>query len=401
MACYYFNHYHRSSLNDARYGNGWTEHVLRRAARPWFPGHRQPRSPLWGELDETDPLVMERYIDAAVGHGVDAFIFEQYWFGGRPQLHECLERGFLCAPNRDRMKFALMWIPSDWPQWFPDQLQDGSIRRPLKHLGPKTPEDVRRSFLYLLSRYTAEPNYLLVDGKPFVAIWKLANLEHALGADGVRRFFEEMREVARTIGHRGLHLHACKMIYEPFVECFDSFGVYNSISSVKHKVAQGRPTVPFDECAYDVAQRLWPELDAAHPLPFFPNIGAGWDDTPRNPMPPTWPPPEGWPGLPFVVDESPAAFEALARAAIAYVNGQPKTPNVVTIGCWNEWTEGHYLLPDCDRGMGMLYALAKARGGEPFPWHYRLMYDRSGAAKRDPSIIVTGDAFEGGRKAKE
>ena len=58
VACYYFPHYQRSALNDELYGHGWTEHVLRRAARPWFPGHRQPRVPMWDEHDEGDPQVM-------------------------------------------------------------------------------------------------------------------------------------------------------------------------------------------------------------------------------------------------------------------------------------------------------------------------------------------------------
>jgi len=30
---------------------------------------------------------------------------------------------------------------------------------------------------------------------------------------------------------------------------------------------------------------------------------------------------------------------------------------VMVIGCWNEWTEGHYLLPDTKHGYGMLRAL--------------------------------------------
>ena len=70
------------------------------------------------------------------------------------------------------------------------------------------------------------------------------------------------------------------------------------------------------------------------------------------------------PAFPVVVDDSPASFEALAKEATGFVNSQPDVPNVITIGCWNEWTEGHYLLPDTDHGMGILYALADALGKE-------------------------------------
>ena len=35
----------------------------------------------------------------------------------------------------------------------------------------------------------------------------------------------------------------------------------------------------------------------------------------------------------------------------------PPVPLVLTVGCWKEWTEGHYLLPDNQHGYGMLKAL--------------------------------------------
>src|SRR5688500_13550238 len=70
-ACYTFPHYHRSTLNDRLFGKGWTEYVLMRGSRPWFPGHHQPRTPLLGELDEVDPATWVTYVDLAVASGID------------------------------------------------------------------------------------------------------------------------------------------------------------------------------------------------------------------------------------------------------------------------------------------------------------------------------------------
>ena len=39
-------------------------------------------------------------------------------------------------------------------------------------------------------------------------------------------------------------------------------------------------------------------------------------------------------------------------------------PRIITIACFNEWSEGHYLLPDNRFGYGMLEALAEALGKE-------------------------------------
>lgn len=72
-----------------------------------------------------------------------------------------------------------------------------------------------------------------------------------------------------------------------------------------------------------------------------------------------------WSAHPIVVNETPAAFEALARAALAYLNQWPDIPPVITIGCWNEWTEGQYLLLDMRLGYGMARALGRALGKPP------------------------------------
>jgi len=78
-------------------------------AVPKWEGHDQPRKPLWGYENEADPKVMEKKIEAAVSHGVNVFIYDWYWYGGRPFLEDALDKGFLGAKNNDKMKFFLMW----------------------------------------------------------------------------------------------------------------------------------------------------------------------------------------------------------------------------------------------------------------------------------------------------
>lgn len=47
-----------------------------------------------------------------------------------------------------------------------------------------------------------------------------------------------------------------------------------------------------------------------------------------------------------------------------YLNKHPEVPRILTIACFNEWSEGHYLLPDNRFGYGMLDALGEALGKE-------------------------------------
>jgi hypothetical protein len=64
-----------------------------------------------------------------------------------------------------------------------------------------------------------------------------------------------------------------------------------------------------------------------------------------------------------IVDETPEAFEAMVHAAFGYLNERPELARVLQIGSWNEWTEGHYMLPDTRWGEGYLQALARALAG--------------------------------------
>jgi len=60
IAVYYFPNYHNDdSRNELRYGKGWSEWELVKNALPRFEGHNQPKIPLWGYTNESDPRVME------------------------------------------------------------------------------------------------------------------------------------------------------------------------------------------------------------------------------------------------------------------------------------------------------------------------------------------------------
>ncbi|MDR0494275.1 MAG: glycoside hydrolase family 99-like domain-containing protein, partial [Treponema sp.] len=84
-----------------------------RDAKPKFPGHVEPRKPLWGFVNEANPDVMEMQINAAVRHGVNVFIYDWYWYDNRPFLEECLNDGFLGAGNNNLMQFYVMWANHD------------------------------------------------------------------------------------------------------------------------------------------------------------------------------------------------------------------------------------------------------------------------------------------------
>ena len=130
LAAIFFGDWHVDPQMSAIHGENWTEFQLPIHATPRYPGHLQPNLPMEDAArgfgltaNEADPAVMAKKIDAAADNGVGMFLFDWYWYasptmggvpdlqgaGGGPFLDGALNDGFLHAPNRDRMQFALMW----------------------------------------------------------------------------------------------------------------------------------------------------------------------------------------------------------------------------------------------------------------------------------------------------
>jgi hypothetical protein len=183
----------RSALSDddvqvaAYYFPNWgplptSEWGLIKGAKPQFEGHLQPKAPAWGFEDESDPAVMARKIEAAASHGIDAFIFDWYFFDPQPEaekftgstpwdgqkyLSRALERGFLKAANVADLRFATMWCNHDV----------GPAR------GAVTPATFGTLTEYVTMTYFTHPSYWKLDGKPYFSIYDTKQFLESFGND--------------------------------------------------------------------------------------------------------------------------------------------------------------------------------------------------------------------------
>ena len=368
IAAYVFPNYHASALHNKIYAPGWTEYNLIRSARPWFEGHQQPRTPLLGELDESLPSTWEVYNKLCKQSGIDVLLWDWYWYDGKPCLHEALEEGFLEAKNTNDVKFACMWTNHPWYILYPTKQTNGQNAYPPSFDAPDfSYEEAFRSLSYIVTRYFNQSNYWKIDGKPVICIWDARRLEQKLGQEGVRRLFTELREFARKQGHAGIHFHITGFSSDNMKATgYNTVGSYNPLDWIAGRFQPNEIELPdYGIAAADVAYKLWPEHHRDFDIPYVPAIGAGWDSTPRYVKPSVRPSKgdrKAWPGCTIFVNESPAAFKAFVQSSFAYLNRHPEVPRFVTIACFNEWSEGHYLLPDNRFGYGMLNALGEAVG---------------------------------------
>ena len=113
LIAYYLPQYYPIPENDDWWGKGFTEWTSVAGARPLFRGHRQPRVPgALGFYDLRLPEIRARQADLARVHGIEAFCYWHYWFGGS----RLLERPFdeVLSSGEPDFPFCLAWANQPW-----------------------------------------------------------------------------------------------------------------------------------------------------------------------------------------------------------------------------------------------------------------------------------------------
>ncbi|HEY8454869.1 MAG TPA: glycoside hydrolase family 99-like domain-containing protein [Actinopolymorphaceae bacterium] len=360
IAAIYFPSWHADPRQEVRYGPGWSEWELVKAGRPRFPGHRQPLEPVWGYFDESDPEMMRRSVEVAAEHGIDAFLWDWYWYEERDFLNRPLDEAYLGLEEHPT-KFALMWANHHWTDVFPAR-----VGKPAELVWSAALDraQFRRMTELIIERYLLHPAYWRVDGKAWFTIFQLHTLQDGLGGEyACAEALADFRERARSAGVGELHLNAMGGRWDgpdptrPEVLGIDSVGPYNWL----HLLPTDRGLrVPYDMWR-EAARQEWYIRDAESPVAYVPSVTMGWDSTTRVHQDDELVISE-WPMLPVVVDNTPEQFELAVRDAIHFLDTRPSGPAVVTVNAWNEWTEGSYLLPERRTGMAYLQALSRAVG---------------------------------------
>ena len=364
VACYYFPNYHTGEpRNEASKGVGWSEWELVKTARPRFEGHEQPKEPLWGYGDERDPLVMAQKIDAAVDHGIDAFIFDWYYFEDGPFLNRCLDEGFLQAKNTGRIKFSLMWANHDWMEIQPYKR---GTEQQLLYPGVVSPKCYDEICDHLIKNYFTKPNYWQIDGKAYFSIYDVQKFVENFGSiEAARKAMNRLRDKAVAAGLKGVHWNMVAWGLpvlpgenppENTAELIRQLG-FDSATSYVWVHHADLPDIQTDfNVVRDEYFDHWAKIKESYGVPYFPNVTMGWDSSPRCDVNDEW---GNW-GYPFtytIGNNTPENFKTALQMTKDRLLSDPNGPRILNINCWNEWTEGSYLEPDTNNKMKYLDAV--------------------------------------------
>ena len=338
---------------------GYGEWQTLKAMKPMFQGHKWPRKPLWGYVNEADPYVMEMEIEAAAAHGVNVFIYDWYWYDNRPFLEQCLNNGYLKARNNHKVKFYLMWAnhtaTSIWDK------RTAEMNYPIWQ-GEVNFEQFKTVVARTIQKYFTHPSYYKIDGKPVYMIYDFYNLIVGLGGiDNARHALEYFREETVKAGFPGLELQVALRSshkinatgIDPVYEG-DAVSAINALgfdSATHYQFVHMTATMAKDYLRILEDVKKEQEFVAkSFKMPYYPHISVGWDSNPRYNI---------FRGN-ICTNNTPENVEQGFRMAKEYIDTHKelKAP-LITVNSWNEWTETSYLQPDDVYGYGYLEAIKK------------------------------------------
>lgn len=369
---FYLPQFHQIPENDELWGEGFTEWVNVKKAKPLYEGHNQPVLPLNNfYYNLLDINVMKWQASLAKKYGVYGFCFYHYWIEGRKLLEKPVEQ-FLNEKSID-INFCLSWANHSWTDSWKSENPTNLITQTY---GGK--EDWDAHFEYL-NHFFEDTRYIKIGGKPLLIIYMPEDILH------LNEMLDYWTKLALQKGYPGLSF-AYQYIYfdmkknkddsrfdygiefQPAYAIADSRGqfqaklrknVYSLLSYAQKKlnlnININRKT-NFEKMDYET---IWKHVVQRGPdsEKKVPGAFSKWDNTPRK----------GNRGL--VLDgASPDTFKVYFSEQIRRARDVYKK-DMIFFTAWNEWAEGSILEPDEKDGYGYLQAIKDAlEENDEFPF---------------------------------
>ncbi|MEX1116634.1 MAG: glycoside hydrolase family 99-like domain-containing protein [Akkermansiaceae bacterium] len=301
------------------------------------------REPLLGFYDEGDPDVTDWEIKWALEHGISFFLTCWYREAGnsgravKPALDHWVSKGLPRSRFASQIKFALMFENGH------REFEGGTSRTDLlENLLP-----------FWIKEYFKRPNYLALDGRPVLAIYNVDRFIGDLGgADAAREVIGEMRAACVKAGFAGLSVlgQSCwgnpqtlakraELIRHSGMDASFAYHLPTFTGAFRGKL---KPTA---EEAITAQEDVWKSM----PQPNIPTLSMGWDSEP-------W----GFSESKIQWRLSPEEYKNLCQRAKSLLDSRPVgkvEDRLVLLDNWNEFGEGHYLMPTRGFGFGHLDAV--------------------------------------------
>ena len=284
-------------------------------------------TPLMGYYDEGIPEVADWEIKMLVEHGYD---FQHFcWYAGsstdgikEPRLCAALHDGYMNAKYSHMQDFMLMWENAGYGSGGFDKFKS-------------------EVWDYWCEWYFSDSRYFTIDNKPVLTIYQYSQFINAMGGqDQAKNAIAFMKEDIKKLGFDGMIILFC------------SRGTSSTDNALfKNLGADAMMSYNFGEMSYDPQHQINSMNSAfnAGNLSLVPCIGVGFNDI-------------GWTETRTPNATPEAHKEVMVWARDNYMpriderEDEDWISKLVIANTWNEYGEGHYIMPSNLNGFGYLDA---------------------------------------------
>lgn len=341
LIAFYLPQFHPIAENDAWWGKGFTEWRNVTRGTPQFTGHYQPHLPAdLGFYDLRVPEIQQQQVELASAYGIHGFCFYFYWFNGKTLLEKPLQQ---FVKNDYNFPFCLCWANENWTRRW-----DGKDQEVLMAQNHSPHDDIE--FISYVSSYLTHKNYICVDGKPLLLVYRPGLFPNA------QETAERWRQWFRDHGFGEIYL-ACTQSFE-----INDPAEYGFDAAIEFPPNLGNSTVVNSPVElinphYQGTILDWRNFvdnSRAYSIPpykLFRGVCPSWDNEARRTGRGT-----------VFLNSSPEGYREWLRNACIDTHKRLTNPaeRFVFINAWNEWAEGAHLEPDQRYGHAWLEATRNA-----------------------------------------
>ncbi|MEB0010060.1 glycoside hydrolase family 99-like domain-containing protein [Glaciimonas sp. GNP009] len=313
------------------YFPGWKNHQPHAPAdNPWdrlkaFPD----KEPALGWYDEGADNVMHQQIDWMNKYGINFVVFDWYFGIGQHVYLEHALAAFMRAPNRDKLKFSILWANHDGM--------------------PKSHDDWLVMVRYWVKYYFPRPEFMRIDGRPVVYIFSADELKKQAESFGstTKELLESAQTIARENGWPGIDFVAGSGANVPMISSYAKTSGYAAFSAYNYHQGPDTPAQSHSYTELDRGYREhWQRFSEKGNLPLIVPMTSGWDKRP-------------WGGSSDAEHDksisTPQEFRKHLEVAKSFMDSHVAlTRRMGVICCWNEFGEGSYIEPTKKMGFSYL-----------------------------------------------